>query len=143
MATPGWTRPESPFHAGELAIQARLGKQHQMDKQGRRVIREFLPDQHRQFFAQLPYVIVGTIDAIGQPWASILVGNPGFLSSPSVGEASPQETRILQVTAQPLFGGYSETSCRFQSTSCPFNSRIAVVRFSYARCAAANAGTRW
>jgi uncharacterized protein len=104
MATPGWTRTESPFHAGELAIQARLGTQHRMDQQGRRVIREFLPDQHRQFFAQLPYVIVGTVDAMGHPWASILVGNPGFLSSPGVDEASPKETRTLQVVAQPIFG---------------------------------------
>jgi len=54
-----------------------------MDKQGRRVIREYLPDQFRQFFAQLPYVIVGTVDPTGHPWASILVGNPGFLASPS------------------------------------------------------------
>lgn len=96
MAIPGWTRTESPFHPGELAIQGRMGAQERMDKQGRRVIREFLPDQHRQFFAQLPYVIVGTVDATGHPWASILVGNPGFLSTP--------DDRTLQVTAQPLFG---------------------------------------
>jgi uncharacterized protein len=96
MEISGWTRTESPFHAGELAIQARLGVQEQMDKQGRRVIREFLPDQHRQFFAQLPYVIVGTVDASGNPWASILVGNPGFLSTP--------DDRTLQVAAKPLFG---------------------------------------
>jgi uncharacterized protein len=96
MAISGWTRTESPFHAGELAIQARLGVQEQMDKQGRRVIREFLPDQHRQFFAQLPYVIVGTVDAAGSPWASILVGNPGFLSTP--------DDRTLHIVAKPLFG---------------------------------------
>ncbi|BAZ08917.1 pyridoxamine 5'-phosphate oxidase-like FMN-binding protein [Calothrix sp. NIES-4071] len=54
MATPGWTRSEPPFHAGERAIQARLGTQEQMDKLGRRVIREFLPEQHRQFFTRLP-----------------------------------------------------------------------------------------
>ncbi|NJK53806.1 MAG: flavin-nucleotide-binding protein [Acaryochloris sp. RU_4_1] len=96
MAISGWTRTESPFHRGELAIQARLGVQEQMDKQGRRGIRDFLPDQHRQFFAQLPYVIAGTVDAIGSPWASILVGNPGFLSSPS--------DRTLHVAAKPLFG---------------------------------------
>lgn len=96
MAISSWTRTESPFHTGELAIQARLGVQEQMDKQGRRVIREFLPDQHRQFFAQLPYVIVGTVNATGNPWASILVGNPGFLSSP--------DDRTLHVAAKPLFG---------------------------------------
>lgn len=96
MANPGWTRTESPFHAGELAIHSRMGAQARMDKQGRRVIREYLPDQFRQFFAQLPYVIVGTVDPTGHPWASILVGNPGFLASPS--------DRTLQVAAQPLFG---------------------------------------
>lgn len=96
MANPGWKSTESPFHAGELAIHARFGAQERMDKQGRRVIRDYLPDQHRQFFAQLPYVIVGTVDAAGNPWASILAGAPGFLSSP--------DERTLQVTAKPLFG---------------------------------------
>ncbi|MBD2329943.1 pyridoxamine 5'-phosphate oxidase family protein [Alkalinema sp. FACHB-956] len=96
MANPGWSQTASPFHAGELAIQARLGIQEQMDKQGRRVIRDYLPDQFRQFFAQLPYVIVGTIDATGNPWASILVGTPGFLSTP--------DDRTLKVVTQPLLG---------------------------------------
>jgi uncharacterized protein len=96
MAILGWTRAESPFHRGELAIQARMGVREQMDQQGRQVIREFLPPQHRQFFAQLSYVMVGTVDATGNPWASILVGNPGFLSSP--------DDRTLHVAATPLFG---------------------------------------
>jgi hypothetical protein len=102
MAIPSWTHPESPFHPGELAIQARMGVQDRIDKQGRRVIRAFLPDQHRQFFAQLPYVIVGTVDTAGHPWASILVGNPGFLSAP--------DEHTLQVTAQPLLGDPLETN---------------------------------
>ncbi|MEM7770038.1 MAG: pyridoxamine 5'-phosphate oxidase family protein [Cyanobacteria bacterium P01_A01_bin.37] len=96
MAIPGWTSIESPFHSGEQAIQARLGVQERVDKQGRRMIRDFLPEQHRQFFAQLPYVIAGTVDSRGRPWASMLVGAPGFISSPS--------ERTLQVNAHPLFG---------------------------------------
>lgn len=96
MVNPGWSRSESPFHAGELAMQARIGAQARMDKQGRRVIREYLPDQHRQFYTQLPYVIAGTVDAMGNPWASILVGKPGFVSSPS--------DRTLLIAAQPLYG---------------------------------------
>jgi uncharacterized protein len=96
MANQGWTLTESPFHAGELAIQARLGAQEQMDRQGRRIIRDYLSEQHQQFFAQLPYLIVGTVDTAGNPWASILVGNPGFISS--------TDSHILQVSAQPLFG---------------------------------------
>jgi predicted pyridoxine 5'-phosphate oxidase superfamily flavin-nucleotide-binding protein len=96
MANPGWARTESPFHAGELAIQARFGVQEQMDRQGRRMIRDYLPDQFRQFFAQLPYAIVGTVDAANRIWASILVGKPGFLTSP--------DERTLRVSAKPLFG---------------------------------------
>jgi len=96
MANPGWTRTESPFHPGELAIQARFGAQERMDKQGRRVIREYLPEQHQQFFAQLPYAIVGTVDESGRLWASMLAGEPGFLSSP--------DRYTLQVAAAPLFG---------------------------------------
>jgi len=96
MAIPGWTPAESPFHKGEQAIHARFGTQEHMDKQGRRFIREFMLEQHRQFFAQLPYVIVGTVDAMGKPWASILVGDPGFVASP--------DNRTLHITAKPLFG---------------------------------------
>lgn len=103
MAIPGWTRTESPFHAGELAIQARMGTQAKMDRQGRQMIREYLPDQFRQFFPQLPYIIVGTVDATGSPWASILVGEPGFLSSPDDSSAVLSD-RTLQVAAKPLFG---------------------------------------
>jgi predicted pyridoxine 5'-phosphate oxidase superfamily flavin-nucleotide-binding protein len=96
MAIPGWTREESPFHAGERAIQARLGAEEQMQQVGRRAIREFLPEQHRQFYAQLPYALVGTVDPLGNPWASMLWGKRGFFSSPS--------DRILRVNTQPIFG---------------------------------------
>jgi uncharacterized protein len=96
MTISGWTRTESPFHGGELAIQARLGIQEQIDKQGRRLIWEFLTEQHQQFLARLSYLIVGTVDATGNLWASILVGNPGFIATP--------DDRTLQVFARPLFG---------------------------------------
>ena len=94
MANPGWSREESPFHPGELAIQARLGAQARIDKQGRRLIREYLPEQHRQFYSQLPFLIVGTVEENGDLWASILVGEPGFVSSP--------DERILKIQAKPL-----------------------------------------
>ena len=28
-----------------------------------------MPEQHREFFAQLPFVIASTVDQTGQPWA--------------------------------------------------------------------------
>lgn len=72
----------SPFHSGEQELQSRSGKREMMEKFGRRAIRDHLPDQHRDFFAQLPFLVVGNVDEGGWPWVSILSGHPGFLSSP-------------------------------------------------------------
>lgn len=96
MSMAGSLQAESPFHAGERAIQARLGVLDRMDQQGRQMIRTYLTQQHRQFFAQLSYVLVGTVDTAGNLWASILVGHPGFLSTP--------DDRTLHITASPLLG---------------------------------------
>ena len=96
MAIPGWQKEESPFHPGEQAVQAKLGARDRMEAVGRKMIRQFLPEQHRQFYAQLPQFLVGTVDAGGKPWASILVGEPGFISTPS--------DRTLHIATQPLFG---------------------------------------
>lgn len=79
------TRPDpatSPWHAGEVEIQQRLGVAERMDTFGRRVIRDHMPDQHRTFYAQLPFLLVGTVDPEGRPWASLFEGRPGFVRSP-------------------------------------------------------------
>jgi hypothetical protein len=55
-----------------------------------------MPDQHRAFFAQLPFLLAGSVDELGRPWASLLCGPPGFAASPH-----PQ---ILQVAALPAAG---------------------------------------
>ena len=47
-----------------------------------RVLRDHLIAQHRQFFPQLPFILVGAGDAAGDAWATILSGKPGFLHSP-------------------------------------------------------------
>jgi uncharacterized protein len=70
------------WHAGERAAQQRAGTAQHMAEVGPQVIRPFMPDQHRMFFAQLPFIVIGALDALGQPWASILSGLPGFVSSP-------------------------------------------------------------
>ncbi len=71
----------SPWHAGESRLQQRLGVAERMAVFGRKVIRDYLPDQHRAFYGQLPFLLVGVVDADGNPWATVLEGQPGFLSS--------------------------------------------------------------
>jgi ferredoxin-NADP reductase/predicted pyridoxine 5'-phosphate oxidase superfamily flavin-nucleotide-binding protein len=81
MADPVLDTP-SPFHAGEVAIQTSLGVAERMERFGKRVIRDFMPDQHREFYAQLPFVVLGAVDSAGDAWATILAGAPGFMQSP-------------------------------------------------------------
>jgi uncharacterized protein len=96
MAEANGSLSSSPFHPGEVAAQERFGVRERMEEQGKRVIRDYLLEQHRQFFDQLPFIVAGTVDAHGYPWASILTGNPGFLSTPN--------ERTLRVSASPLIG---------------------------------------
>jgi predicted pyridoxine 5'-phosphate oxidase superfamily flavin-nucleotide-binding protein len=72
----------SPFHSGEISIQERVGVREKIAVTGSRVIRDYLPDQHRQFYADLAFLFVGALDSTGQPWATILAGHPGFMSTP-------------------------------------------------------------
>lgn len=76
------------FHAGERAAQARAGAAPRTA-----AIRAWMPDQHRQFFAALLFVIVATIDKDGWPIATILAGPPGFIASP--------DARTLRIAALP------------------------------------------
>jgi predicted pyridoxine 5'-phosphate oxidase superfamily flavin-nucleotide-binding protein len=81
------------WHAGELALQASVGMAERMAEVGPRVIRDHMPDQHRAFFEQLSWLVVGALDDSGMPWASVLEGSPGFVHSP--------DPRVLRVGAVP------------------------------------------
>ena len=88
-------REDSPFHAGEQALQRRAGVRDRLAQFGRKAIRDFMPDQHRILFAELPFVVVGALDGRRRPWASVLVGTPGFVSSP--------DSRTLRIAARPAY----------------------------------------
>ncbi|MCX2896643.1 pyridoxamine 5'-phosphate oxidase family protein [Pseudomonas mandelii] len=75
----------SPWHVGEIKLQEHVGVAERMEAFGRRVIRREMPDQHRQFYQQLPFMLYGAVDANGDPWASVLEGPPGFAHSPQPG----------------------------------------------------------
>lgn len=77
------TEAASPFHAGEQAIQTLAGVRDRMERKGRAIIRDYMPEQHREFFAALSFMVVGLADQNGHPWATALSGPPGFMSSAS------------------------------------------------------------
>lgn len=95
---------DSPFHPGEIAIQARQGVRDRVEKAGQRFIRDHMPDQHRDFFRGLGTLFIGSVDENGDPWASLVAGEPGFIRSPT--------PRSLVVRSGPVVGDILEHTLR-------------------------------
>ena len=87
--------PTSPFHAGEQAVQAKLGVRH-VEAFARRAVRDYLPEQHRAFHTAQPFLVVAARDQLGRPWATLLEGPEGFATSP--------DPRHLHIAAKPAPG---------------------------------------
>ena len=68
---------------------------------------DFMPDQHREFFALLPAIFVSVPDEDGWPLAAILTGAPGFVSSPDPGALHIAATVTTGSTAGLLLTGRS------------------------------------
>jgi hypothetical protein len=98
MSAPALSRSTSwsAFHAGERALQARVGLRERFERAGPQIMRDFMPDQHRELFEKLPLLFVGSLDARGRPWASVLTGRPGFIHTP--------DARTMSIRAQPAYG---------------------------------------
>jgi len=77
----------SPFHIGELEAQERAG-----GGSSGGGIRDFMTEQHRDFFAALPFVVVAGQDG-GWPVATVLEGAPGFVTAP--------DAHTLRIAARP------------------------------------------
>ncbi len=73
----------SPWHEGEVWLQQKFGSAETMAEVGSKVIRPYMPEQHRQFFTQLPFVVLASVDDEGDCWAGLISGKPGFITSPT------------------------------------------------------------
>ncbi len=92
----------SVFHEGEIALQKRAGVAAQVATYAPRMIRDHMPNQHRDFYASLPLLFVGHSDEHGQLWASVLSGPAGFVQSPT--------DKALDINGIPLSGDPLGTS---------------------------------
>lgn len=95
------------WHAGEQELQDSAGLKELMAVIGKKVIRDYMPDQHRNFFEQLPFIIVGSVDDDNNVWAGIRSGGIGFIES-------PDPSRLLikgsTVPDDPIEGGLKRNS---------------------------------
>lgn len=94
----------TPFHAGEIALQQRAGVHERMAAVGRQVIRDHMPDQHRELFEKLPTLLLATLDDAGQPWPTMLAGAPGFVRTP--------DARSMHIGADPAEGDPARAGLR-------------------------------
>lgn len=96
MLDPGRDDDASPWHPGEVALQETVGVVADMAVMGRQFIRDHLIEQHRRFYAQLPFAVFGAVDPEGLVWASPGAGLPGFLAA--------EDPRHLRVAFVPSAG---------------------------------------
>ena len=88
--------PIGVFHEGERSLHQKLDIQERQHQLGLRMIRDHMPDQHREFFGMLESVHLGAIDGDGHPWAIMRTGASGFMTSPN--------DKALVIASSPLPG---------------------------------------
>ena len=87
---------DSHFHAGEQEIQSRMGVRESMERFSKQVIADFMPEQHRDFYQQLPFIMLGHTDKNGWPWATMLSNDSGFVTSAN--------NKKLTINSKPISG---------------------------------------
>jgi predicted pyridoxine 5'-phosphate oxidase superfamily flavin-nucleotide-binding protein len=93
------------YHSGELAVQARAGVQEEAEALGKS-IGSIIKPAAKEFLHSQQLAIASTIEANGRVWASLLMGEPGFMQG-----VAEQRVRI---TATPIPGDPLNENLRFR-----------------------------
>lgn len=91
-----WGKTTSPYHRGERALHERYGRLEEQTTIARRIHSPVLDEFQQGFLAARDHVVIGSIDDEGRPWASMLVGPPGFVNAPDVS--------TVHIDAHPIDG---------------------------------------
>ena len=83
------------YHPGEIEVQKRAGVRPMAERVGNS-IHFTIPQAAREFLEEQLTVVVGFVDADGRVWASLLVGEPGFVRV--------LDERTVRIDATPLPG---------------------------------------
>ena len=109
----------SPFHPGELAVQAKAGVLEPAMHVGG-MIRPEIPVQAWSFLAGQQLAVISTVDPRGSAWASLLTGDPGFLRVP--------DPRTLHIAAPPAYGDpLAETLAADRGSGKPVEAGVVVM----------------
>ena len=93
---------ESLYHEGELAVQERVGVLSE-GAQNARVIQDSIIKGALRFLNQLPMAVLGSLDQKGNVWASVLVGNSGFMQAEDDRTVTLDLNKILHNPQDPFW----------------------------------------
>jgi uncharacterized protein len=86
---------DNVFHAGERAVQTRAEVSNDWLESAAGFVRPEMPQQHRDFFENLPMLFLGLLDPAGRPWCVPVFGPPGYSTSPSPNTLVLQRAPVL------------------------------------------------
>lgn len=81
VTDPDRSKLASSWHAGEREMQRRAGVDDELAPFDVRILRNNLSAVQQAFYARLSYAVVGSVDRSGAPWATMIEGQPGFLTA--------------------------------------------------------------
>ena len=97
----------TPFHAGELLVQQRVNERPMAERNGQ-IIGSQIPGGVTLFLQKQPMVVVSSLDAAGQVWASVLVGSPGFARSLTAEQVLIDVALLAKSDTDPLWRNLPE-----------------------------------
>jgi predicted pyridoxine 5'-phosphate oxidase superfamily flavin-nucleotide-binding protein len=83
------------YHEGEIAVQTRAGVREKSARIGKS-IQPIIPVAAQEFLNSQPMAVLTSLDPIGKVWASLLVGDPGFMRAAN--------ERTIEINAMPVEG---------------------------------------
>jgi uncharacterized protein len=95
-------RKPEPFHEGEIAVQERTGERPQGARNGA-MIHDFVTPPACRFLRAQRVLAVAVLDDGGRPWASLWLGEPGFVSC-------ADERSLHIATSPPPWGALDPTA---------------------------------
>ncbi len=96
------------FHEGELAVQQRAGALAQGKKSGRMIADKIIPGAIK-FVRKQPFVILGSVDERGDVWASVVVGQTGFMFADTQ-SLNIDLSQVLRGDADPFWSNVTRNS---------------------------------
>lgn len=98
--------PHNPFHKGEIALQQMAGRgvQESVMSYAPQFIRPFMLDQHREFYADLPFLVAAARDETGAMWATLLENTTSDDNSNDTHFVTSPDKKTLHLQTIPVAG---------------------------------------